>query len=60
MIHKASVNYQNVPSWKLVLILKDCKKLLDSRPDYSVQLRERLKNTIKLLRNILIQRQVLA
>lgn len=45
--------YNKLPSWKLVLVLKDCKTLLDSRPDYSV----RLKNTIQVIKQILIQRQ---
>ena len=45
--------YYSVPSWKLVLLIKDCKTLLRAYPN-SVK----IKNTLSLLKNIMIQRQV--
>jgi hypothetical protein len=47
--------YHSLPSYKIVLVLKDCKQLLLQRPEYS----DRIKATILHLRNILIERQTI-
>ena len=47
--------YHKLPSYKLVLVIKDCKALLEARPDYA----DRLKNTIAVVKRILIDRQVI-
>lgn len=49
--------YNKVPSYKLVLVLKDCKLLLKLKPD--TKHGERIANTITLIKQILIDRQVI-
>ena len=46
--------YENLPSHKLVYIIKDCKELL-AHPHCPK--REQVKATLKALRNIMIKRQ---
>lgn len=46
--------YNQLPSYKLVLVLKDCKTLLEAIPSKTTIIR----NTMLLIRNILISRQV--
>ena len=47
--------YLKLPSYKLVLVLKDCKTLLKALPDKT----EVIKNTMEVIRDILITRQVI-
>lgn len=47
--------YTQLPSYTLVLILKDCKTLLKAIPSKKTALR----NTMRVIRDILINRQVI-
>lgn len=54
-MNKAFNQYNQLPSYKLVQVIKDCKTLMRARPEHS----ESLRNTIKLISGILISRQVI-
>ena len=45
--------YNSLPSHELVLVIKACKLLLNKKPEHSVA----LKNTITMIRDIMIKRQ---
>lgn len=53
---RTEIEYNGLPSYRLVLTIKICKMLAQQRPDYS----DRLHNTIILIKNILIHRQLIA
>lgn len=54
---EAIERYNEAPSYKLVLVLKDCKLLLKLKPD--TKHNKRIANTISLIKQILIDRQVI-
>jgi hypothetical protein len=47
--------YLKLPSYELVLVLKDCKILLKALPNKA----KVIKNTMEVIRDILITRQVI-